>query len=266
MRCMSMRHSKTLCSLLGTMICMTVLASPTRSSVAARQSAAVSKGEDVSIPYVTDGLVAMYDGIWNIGLDSHDSLSHEWVDLIGGRNLTIYPQYASWGDSHLVLSRAIVNNSDQYGALGDSPLELVRTIEIIGVFPTTIRASGSFFNCGYMNRGLGGFGGGWLTTNCYYGGANCRFFGGDFGWSSLREIAFVYNSDENIQDVTMYRNGEVYTGTSTIYGSPNNAIDGIGLRSNGTAMVYCIRCYSRTLAAEEIAYNFEIDKERFNLP
>ena len=239
---------------------------PIKSASAARKAISAIDCERDEIPYVTSGLIAMWDGIWNIGLGSHDSLSSEWVDLIGGRKLTIYPQYASWGDSHLVLSGAIVNNSDQYGALGDSPLELVRTIEIIGVFPTTIRASGSFFNCGYMNRGLGGFGGGWLTTNCYYGGANCRFFGGDFGWSSLREIAFVYNSDENIQDVTMYRNGEVYTGTSTIYGSPNNAIDGIGLRSNGTAMVYCIRCYSRTLTAEEIAYNFEIDKERFDLP
>lgn len=54
-----------------------------RSSVAARQSAIAYEGEESEIPYVTDGLVAMYDGIWNNGIMRHSDNIKRWKNLVG---------------------------------------------------------------------------------------------------------------------------------------------------------------------------------------
>lgn len=65
------------------------MASPTRSSVAAKQSSISSEAKEVGIPYVTDGLVAMWDGIWNNGIDSHSSKPEVIKDLVGAHDLTL---------------------------------------------------------------------------------------------------------------------------------------------------------------------------------
>ena len=47
--------------------------------------------------YIQDGLVAMWDGIENIGLGMHDSTSQTWVDLTGnGLDLTVNLEYSTW--------------------------------------------------------------------------------------------------------------------------------------------------------------------------
>ena len=33
-----------------------------------------------------------------------------------------------------------------------------------------------------------------------------------------------------------------------------------------TPRIYCVRLYSRALTADEVAHNYAVDKERFNLP
>ena len=39
-------------------------------------------------PYITDGLVQMWDGIWNVGGGKHSDTTTVWVDLVGGREAT----------------------------------------------------------------------------------------------------------------------------------------------------------------------------------
>ena len=43
-------------------------------------------------PYVTDGLVAMWDGIWNAGIGMHDSGAAVIKDLVGSNDLAISAQ------------------------------------------------------------------------------------------------------------------------------------------------------------------------------
>ena len=39
-------------------------------------------------PYVTDGLVAMWDAEWNTGFLKHDPASIVWKDLVGSSDMT----------------------------------------------------------------------------------------------------------------------------------------------------------------------------------
>ena len=40
-------------------------------------------------PYITDGLVAMWDGEWNAGWGVHDAAATTWKDLVGTRDATM---------------------------------------------------------------------------------------------------------------------------------------------------------------------------------
>ena len=65
-----MRMEFFIASLLSIGICF---GSPTRSSIGAVHSKFSQDGETFDIPYVTDGLVAIWDAEWNAGWGKHDS-------------------------------------------------------------------------------------------------------------------------------------------------------------------------------------------------
>ena len=58
-------------------------------------------------PYVTDGLVAMWDGEWNAGGGVHDNTITEWFDLTGN-NHRMYAPSPSWGTNYAYCA----NNAD----------------------------------------------------------------------------------------------------------------------------------------------------------
>jgi len=96
-------------------------------------------GPDKGNPYVKDGLVAMWDGEWNIGLGMHDTNASVWKDLVGNMDLsftsaaTICDTYV-YGDG----TSWIANSSDSIS------FEKCRTIEI--VFSFISRSGGPYYN------------------------------------------------------------------------------------------------------------------------
>lgn len=56
-------------------------------------------------PYVTDGLVAMWDGEWNAGGGVHDHQAEEWIDLVHGITPTHLHPF-SWGDDYAMIDRS----------------------------------------------------------------------------------------------------------------------------------------------------------------
>ncbi len=65
-----------------------IIASPIKSNISARQISVLSQEEAFENPYITDGLVAMWDGEWNVGFGKHDSNTLVWKDLIGNNDIT----------------------------------------------------------------------------------------------------------------------------------------------------------------------------------
>ena len=73
-------------------------------------------------PYVTDGLVAMWDGEWNAGGGIHDANATTWKDLIGNNDLTLAGT-AAFGSAYL----SVDYSSQVYSS---SPITTVGTLEM----------------------------------------------------------------------------------------------------------------------------------------
>lgn len=217
-------------------------------------------------PYITDGLVAMWDGKWNAGGGVHGANATSWKDLIESNDLTINESFAAWGENSLVLSGADINNESDWGAVGSIPIVGIKTLEICGKFPSSLLKGNSAIAYGTLGRGLGGFGGGWITSAVDRSLAtNCRFWSG-VTLGTMFGVCFTYQSYIDNENVSFYRNGSLYTGTTTLYGSPEHTSIVTRFKSDDALEVYAVRAYSRALTAEEIAANYAIDKQRFNLP
>ena len=54
-----------------------------KSAIAKKQIEIAENTPAFDNPYITDGLVAMYDGEWNAGLGKHNPIVNVWIDLSG---------------------------------------------------------------------------------------------------------------------------------------------------------------------------------------
>ena len=76
-------------------------------------------------PYITDGLVAMWDGEWNAGGGKHNPNATVWKDIISDKTLSL-ANGMLWTNNGL-------NTNGNHTAMGDSsgiPMK-INTIEIV---------------------------------------------------------------------------------------------------------------------------------------
>lgn len=234
-------------------------------------------------PYITDGLVAMWDGEWNAGGGRHatnpssiKSLGYLDIDAVV-KGLPTYESNAmvAGGTGAWIadLSSAYPTNADKLALLNNFSIE-------IGLEPTAytnIDASNiAMFYSGYENRAF--------ASNWYTGSNNLYCFG------NVNYKATSYNALRRGPNIsTMPKMACVYRGYGTtltmdelVSGHSSTLSAGTatsfekGLLSFGCAYdastlfaparIYYVRLYSRALTADEIAHNYAIDRERFNLP
>lgn len=228
------------------------MASPTRSSVAARQSAIASEGAEVSIPYVTDGLVAMWDGIWNQEIGKHDLASPYWTDLLGGIDLLVTrgawsPNGLSWDGSLSCI------------AIGTASVFLV---DVLNSDQLTVEVLLTPLGYGANGYSLGGNNGARLYTV----GGNDVISWARFNSSILSMIPYAHI-------------GEVFSHSTIILGTTytRKYINGVNVQNQGVTRSNCtneikidfkgifhsIRVYNRALSGEEVEYNHLVDRERF---
>ena len=218
--------------------------------IAARESFAVAARRRWRNPYVTDGLVAMWDGEWNAGGGVHDPNATTWIDLAG--NCNVY-------DSRIIYSA----NTAYISGYPNTSLSL----------PDLPIFSGARTFCAVMRRKTGSAGQYSLSFrdgyNWYFLNAmrtyGCRDDAGkewNTNTSSLADTqAFsvvVVRSDDECRIMI---NNVAYALTTAQ--AAVSVVPRIGFR-NGEW--YRLALYSRALTAAEIAANHAIDKERFNLP
>ena len=218
-------------------------------------------------PYVTDGLVAMWDGIWNVGFGVHDPTTDYWKDLIGDHNLTITSR-GSIVDDALVTSgagpAAIYN-----GFIGD-----VKTVEI------SLEHTGG--NC-VMWNGVGCHLMYWTSAvSGSYGYEMCSMSQGNLvGFISSRETkgsTISFNLYKRTVGANNYLDSAYVNSSSKALAIFNNQWTQGGeydsfklgaIRNDNwlasKCRFHCVRFYSRSLSADEIAANYAIDKERFGL-
>lgn len=71
------------------LVALVAQASPVRSSLGGEGEEYIDATAYTAADYIQDGLVAMWDGIENVGYGLHDDSAAVWVDLVEGRHLTL---------------------------------------------------------------------------------------------------------------------------------------------------------------------------------
>ena len=215
-------------------------------------------------PYVTDGLIAMWDGEWNAGGGVHDPNATAWKDLVGGNMITptvLAGGIAAFGAYSLTLDNAIAL-SQEINAFDPSmpfSIELVIRQSDTGysmcMSPATSSIYAPVLEAG-INNGKFTFG----VRNRY----NPIASGIDTGSVSLA----VGPTSQ-----TCFANGVPYNTRATVngYGKPPIALGYSPARdasptTAGRSEYLCIRIYATDITADTAAHNYAIDKQRFDLP
>ena len=232
--------------------------------------------------YVQDGLVAMWDGIENAGWGVHDASATTWKDLIGNCSFTS-SQNPSWDSDGFILTGsssisvpftdvssepaiALFSNVTTGGSLTvEIGMDFENTETSGLVFAGTLSGRWANFSFATPNMNMAS-----LLASMSNGSANGQnSFGTGLGTYSMTSV-YTKKSNGGFYAVS-YTNGSQHsTGSLDSYVGSSRAAVGFGyayssyLRPKGK--VRYSRIYSRALTAAEIAANYAIDKERFNLP
>ena len=228
--------------------------------------------------YIQDGLVAMWDGIENAGWGLHDPNATVWKDLVGGSEDSIVGTIGThykWDSNSLV--RNIENKgyfiSDKTALLQDNVRAGVFSVEIVTSKPVGSAtwhsqvvnicqtSDLSHYNFGIVARwrieddGRSGS----VSNALYYD--NTTFKLADK--SELCTLSLTYNGSI----CSVYSNG-ILIRTARI--TPSDIIDGVHVRLGTTSYgfcghYHCLRISSFALTADDVAYNYSIDKARFGL-
>ena len=209
--------------------------------------------------YVQNGLVAMWDGIENVGWGVHDANATTWKDLVGGYDFDVSLTNAEWGANKFIpfnnqaATRAFLPWNENY------TLEFVTNI----ISPAT--RNSAFIILGTYN-------------NAYYFGLLYRnsnesimAFRGFYSSGALAGLrGYSFGSITNFT-APAYINGVATnpTGYNTLdVTTARGSLARIGGTGDLTSLaeIYSMRVYSRVLSADEISAHYAIDKERFNLP
>ena len=242
---------------------------------AAKRRDAVPTARD----YVQDGLIAMWDGIENAGWGTHDPNATVWKDLVGnydgtvGANVVVMDNCMSFngtkGEANAVKVGKVTFGSPQFVTfeavfIKDHDAEVSAYNE--AVFGQTESRTSmvtmfvkSRLSVQYVKLGTS------TTLGINYGSA-------PFGLREMMSASFRYASDK----IQLFKDGVVVASQSNDSTPIDMSSTSYNFYIGGDAYnpeeytllgrVFNLRIYNRALTAEEIAYNYNVDKERFNLP
>ena len=239
------------------------LAAPTRGIVGARGTEYIPHEEEDDSFYVTDGLVAMYDGEWNAGLGLHDSNAIVWIDLTGnGNNLSEINGTITWGNNFLLSNHGCIYATDVGFAVNDGKSD--RTIEVVssGARNGAQRVHLTIYNGDSGTWGLGHYM--WTDIQPKAGYSFSASNLAIAGFPKVKDLCLskcirllgnvcnmTINADTFAESTRMnYTSRRLFVGNA-----PNSAFD-------DEVRVYCVRIYDRVLTDEEVSWNFSIDKKR----
>ena len=288
-------RKKSIILMMTMLVTVSVYSTPVKSSLA---TSGVEYSQTTPAPsytaadYIQDGLIIMWDGIENAGWGIHDSEATVWKNLMGDSGYD-FPNCASWGDSYFDLSSAyvdVLNSTDpktrirtassfsknDFGSCdfvfsayqlhtSSSTYEIFSTVAdgnnrtIIGVITPPIWKDTRWgltvcaYNYSvYFNPALGRIEDCSRTHSIHFG--------------PPKTSGTYYPIYLNAEEITVmpYNNQNLYASPFQIGTKANKNTTSIN--KNVCGRFYCIRIYNRQLSAEEVEWNFMVDKVRFKMP
>ena len=251
--------------------------------IGARTAAWAKSGGWVN-PYVTDGLVAMWDGEWNAGGGVHESRAM-LTDLVSGiQNIYNNPDY-TMDDNCIVYD--VSTTGQTFGAffpISELTSQSILTYECVAWF-ANLKRWGAIYAFTTPNCTLSGEHGSIRFGGLEYSGfpsyINRKYINRQnqdsifsisgtmknepWNGSGSRYLHYRYNGTEFYNEVL----GGVYADVGV-----DGGINILGSNDSGSstypptglfAKLYNLRVYDRVLTPAETAANYAIDKARFNL-
>ena len=236
----------------------TAFNSPIRSAESGTSSSFVSEEAPFDNPYVSDGLVAMWDAEWNAGFGVHDSDSLVWVDLVGGNNMVLNPA-SVWSDQYLL------NPANTKGAIAQRWADDAVTIEVVmrikGFYKyyNTVFVVYNKFNDAVF-RGIG------KRYEHLTNGVKQGFYQVPFTRTSVFQASFFMDKETWGNNISFIDN-EMMSSTRITVATHTIDEDAVYINAGSYDVeYYTIRLYSRELTDAERSLNYETDRLRFNLP
>ncbi len=236
----------------------------------AMRNGMMRRGGGWTNPYVTDGLVAMWDGEWNAGGGMHDANATTWKDLSGTFDASKSGS-PSFGDNYTVVS------GDGYWIVPETIAPVVLSADLTA---EVVFSTGSST---ILNQCVLAFGPTSSASRILY-----LFFGqypqnkkSNFFWTYKGKQAAVRTTGSGalgfgIHTTSIVVSSGVFNGyfdgglkTFGNAGGSTSSWSGIAQIGKGTnaldGHIYCVRMYSRPLTSTELDFNHAIDKARFNI-
>lgn len=220
--------------------------------------------------YVQDGLVAMWDGIENVGWGVHDSNSLVWKDLVGGYDASAVGT-PDWGDDCTIL----YGGSD-YWAIPTTIASIAAADNLTA--EVCFSANGPIDNYGLIGIGRDNSRVLWVfVSSVFYSHAaiiwqhrgssaiRAWYNEGALGSNTYTTSLTVFNSVCNawLDGNERFLTPDVKSGSASSV--QNGYIGRIWAFRTLSGKIFSVRLYNRTLTASEIEHNTAIDKERFGL-
>lgn len=222
--------------------------------------------------YVTDGLVAYWDGINNTG-NGHSSSTTSWTDIVGGYVMSEVNSGSSWNDDSLEFVGAtgnIYRCDTIWSRSTKATIEFVlkpdsSATQVVGTFDRSdsVISGSSYYEVRRLilyNDNTVGFIGrsGYTYTNPASSITNIRKTVAIYDGFDLTKV-LINNTVATVGTAThsfgISNKGDVYIGANNTT-QTNYTYDG---------KVYAIRVYNRELTDAEIDVNFRYDNYRFSL-
>lgn len=247
------------------------LASPIKSDEAAKSLAFADDASAIpsASEYIQDGLIAMWDGVENAGWGHSDS-STRMVDLVSDVATIPFPagRDGNW----------FLNTSWRNYKLTDLNLSVESiTIEVVFKKPVSLEVT-MRYNPITVIASSEGQSVMWQNTDglarMYVAIRDLRYASSLYlDWADLESgigTAWTYDVGESLK-ANGYVNGMLVKQSNAVSLSGRKVSD-LRLNADSTQVSYapcyvgCIRLYDRALSPDEIAYNHDLDRLRFNLP
>lgn len=242
----------------------TLAASPVRSSCGIRELLSMQNPHDPRSAknYIQDGLISIWDGIENAGWGEHDKSALRWENLV---NENCYATPNAFVNSHgpVFDSTSVVFNKNCYTINAPQSLGIAKYVDILFEADQANNMNSSYL----LEMAISG-----ITFQAK--GQSALKTGNGNGATLKTTLAkgkiWLFSVDFSTLTASVpYVNGSTigYNRNGTFGGLTRNTI-GRGYWNDNyfIGKMYCIRIYSRPLSIQEIAYNYAIDKIRFNLP
>ena len=218
-------------------------------------------GTDIENPYVTDGLIAMWDAEWNCFSGLHQTNATKWNDIVSGYNLQLASGTPNWEAKANVINGKWGIVSPELQALFKAANKNNLSYELCFSALPNISSTPLGFN-GILNG---------IITYANTIGDWCWsvqwIHPTKFGTTRKGTLSVVRNGQTSYTDV--YADGEVFGGKRGTRGDPTGKTFGIGYgygqwnNAPTGIKIHCIRLYNRMLTADEIQKNKDIDTNRF---